>query len=695
MKLDEFIVSTTLGSYAEAHSSAGSKTPMNLKDLASTIQILNAAFIDDLRAQKLEDLYPYVIGMTRESTAALGFTLRGFSNNLTNTMLSNIQTDGLPGLASRFGSPSTANVERVEVLKGPTSVLYGLMNPGGIINIITKRPSLKPGNNLFTSVTSYAGRNSALGENVSSAVTIDSTGPIDKEKHWLYRMIANYEDLNSFRRYGYAHNYYLFPSLTYRWDANTEVNLKVDVTRQVRFPDQYLVAPFNQTSLVARYDTVYQEPIDREYDNGEVYGFDFQHRFQNQWVMKAVVRNVQHRDGRGVFENKDVWSALPLENSQVLRRYRNQYNRRRYLYYDANVYGDVGPETFKHTLLFGINGGYETHDFIRWAFRSDVPAVNLYYPATGLMTHPLDNGPTQNAVSKLYNYGTYFSDQIKLGTRWHASTGVRYDWQDAAYSDSVAKTRFRQSANAAVPSTGLVYQPRDNLSLYVSYAESFKPSVPQNTDAIGGGFAPEKANQVEAGIKSDFFQNKLTALLSIYDIVRRNVSEAVPGALFANGVQIYRLIGEQRSTGVELSVTYQPVPNWQLQIGYTYDDARTTKSIDPAVINARNENAPRQSANFWTRYNVPTGPLLGFGAGLGVIHVGDRNGVTSNDPAQALTIAAYTRMDLSLYYQWKRYNFAVNVANALDRKYIASADVNTDVVPGEPRKITASIKFGF
>lgn len=142
--LEAFNVSTTVGTYAETTTAAASKVPLDLKDLAATLQVLNASFISDKLAASLDDLYPYIVGMTREGPAAAGFTLRGYTNGATNTTINNLQTDGLPGGASRFGSPTVANVERVEVLKGPSSVLYGSMNPGGLINIVTKSPSAKP-----------------------------------------------------------------------------------------------------------------------------------------------------------------------------------------------------------------------------------------------------------------------------------------------------------------------------------------------------------------------------------------------------------------------------------------------------------------------------------------------------------------------------------------------------------------------
>ena len=161
--------------------------------------MLNASFIEDKRAQSLEDLYPYIVGMTRESPAASGFTLRGFTNNSTNTLLNNITTDGLPGGASRFGSPTTANVDRVEVLKGPVSVLYGSMNPGGIINIVTKQPQATPGHSLTTTLASFAGAQGK--QSAGDSVTIDSTGPLDADKHWLYRFVGYYEDVPTWRHF--------------------------------------------------------------------------------------------------------------------------------------------------------------------------------------------------------------------------------------------------------------------------------------------------------------------------------------------------------------------------------------------------------------------------------------------------------------------------------------------------------------
>jgi iron complex outermembrane receptor protein len=421
-------------------------------------------------------------------------------------------------------------------------------------------------------------------------------------------------------------------------------------------------------------------------------------------MMKFNVRTVQHVDGRRLLENNSLVSVLPVENSSVQQRLRDTWNRRRYAYYDLNLYRDFGPETFRHTLLLGLAGGYETHNFNRWIFKNVTgPTINVYHPAHDLTTYPAYDpvaGPSQIAISKYYNYAAYVSDQVKLGSHWHASLGLHNEKYDTKYTDRAIRNGAfvnpgkANHSHSTVPSVGLVYAPDESISLYASYAESFKPSPPQIVDGYGRGFPPEKANQKEIGAKADFLDHKLGLLLSVYDITRSDVSEPVPQLFDANGIQVYRNLSSV-SRGVELSVNYQPVPHWQVQIGYTYDDAHVSQSAQPAVIRAQLANAPRQSGNFWTRYNVPDGTLRGFGVGFGLIYTGERNGVLSNLPTSRLAIPSNTRADLAVYYKWKHYDCAINVTNITDVSYLASADDPKDVVPGAPRKVTLSLRHAF
>ena len=709
-ELEEVVVTSTIDTYAERTTAIGSKTPVDMKEVPATIQVLNESFIADKLASSLEDLYPYVVGMTRESPAAAGFTLRGYTNNSTNVLINNLTTDGLPGGASRFGSPPTAYVERVEVLKGPSSVLYGSMNPGGLINIVTKSPLDKSYNSVFVSGAGYQG---SQGKNGTGYLgSIDSTGPIDSDGKWLYRFIASYEDAPAWRQYDWARNHYFFPSLTYRITDDTEVTFKVEIHRETRFAiqDQALVAPGNLVANVPRdHSLVYQDPDNEAYDRGDVYNFVGSHRFQNDWNAKLSYRYVDHVDGRELLENRSINVTTPLIDSTITQRLRNTRNTRRYQYADFNLYGDVGPDSFKNTLLLGLSAGYETHTFRRRLFQNVIGApISVYNPVHELTTYPTTNsttgaGPSQIGVSEYYNYSAYASDSIHLGDHWITSLGLRWEKYDTEYYDSavlvpsgaVINPGQTNNTQSTVPSIGLVYAPTGQLSLYASYAESFKPTPP-NSVAIGAPQPdPETASQKEIGVKADFMDRRLGVLLSFYDIERNDVVEPVPNVFDpATGIQVYRSLSNS-SKGAELSINYQPVENWQTQVGFSYNDAEVTDSAAANLVDAKLANAPRQSGNLWTRYNVPEGVLTGFGVGLGIVYTGERNAVVDNRYPQMLTIPSNTRYDASLYYQWNRIDFAINVNNAADRSYIAGGDAPTNLTPGAPRKITASVRVPF
>jgi iron complex outermembrane receptor protein len=692
VQLEKFTVTTSLGKYAESNTSAASKIPTDFKDLAITVQEINSSLLGDLRSLTIEDTYRYVVGMTEASTNNNGFTLRGFSGMGPNQ--SSLSYDGMPGAATRFGSPTTANVERAEILKGPTSVLYGQNNPGGLVNIVSKRPLERSANSLFFSAASFADPLFPLGQDVSFTTTLDSTGPIDEGKRWEYRLIVSAEDLHRPRPDDYMHNEYIWPSLTYRPDKDTWVTVQADLVQQRRRADDGLVVPFNTVALAARYDTVYQEKSDVDRDRGDVLTSSFGHDFSNGWALRGTLRDVWHVDTRFALENASVTSAAVLANSTVTRRFRDQFNGHRYNFGDLNAYGDWQTGPIKQSLLFGINGGIEYFDQNRLAFGPNVAALNLYNPILGVAVYPT---PTLSTLTDnqthYYNYGAYASDQLKFGSQWHASIGFRHDQQDQENIERFSRVRRRQSQNTNLPSFGLVFEPTDALSLYASYCKGFKNSDVTSVDANGNpGFPPESSNQVEVGLKAEMLGRKLSFTTAAYDIKKDNVVEVVPNTFLPDGTAVRRLVGEQESKGVEFQTTYLPRPNWQLLAGWTYIDARVNQTLTIANLNAHLADAPRYSGNFWTRYNFPTGSLKGFGAGLGVFYTASFLGTATNTPSAYLEVPAFARVDAAFYYDWTRYNFALNVGNLLDRRYIQSANTNINVIPGDPRKVTFSVR---
>jgi iron complex outermembrane receptor protein len=714
VKLNTFTVTAALDKYVETSSSAVSKTPTALRDLPQTVQVMNASFMGDLRALTLEDVYPYIVGMTRESNQNNTFTLRGMSMSQGNSTQS-VQVDGLPGTASRYGSPTTANIERVEVLKGPVSVMYGQANPGGLLNISTKRPKAVASNTLTASVASYAGRTSGLGSDMSYTGLLDLTGPLGTEKKWLYRLILTQERTESFRNDVEGDTWHIYPMLTYRWDADTELTAQFEYGDETRTHDDGMMAPNNDPTKMASMEIVYNEPGDIDWDEGSVASLDFRKTFRNDWRLRVAYRTVYYSGGRRALENVGVTVANPIQNSVVRRRYREQGNVRRYNFGDINLYGTFGPEQMKHTLLLGVNGGKEYNFLPRIAFGPNVANINLYHPArgtpyptftfatptstTGVVTSPGTTGTVTRSSNQAEfdNFGAYISDQVAIGRQWKASASLRYESQDAVSRELFSQTGRTQSTSATVPSVGLVYQPSDRLSYYASYSESFKPAHPDSINAnFEAGFPPETAQQYELGVRGTFLDGKLNTTVSVYELTKQNVLEGV-GITSPDGRSVMRLIGEQQSKGIEVEATYLPRPHWQLQLGYTYIDATVTSTTTVTDIGARLSNVARNSGSFWTRYNLPSGRLKGFGAGLGIIYQGQRNGSSTNNPLSLLPAPAYTRVDTAFYWKRGRYDFAINVQNLFDEAYLSSTSIRffTQIYPGDPRKVTASLKIAF
>ena len=231
VQLNAFEVTTDIGAYHEETSSMATKVATNLKELSSSLQILNSNSISDRNATSLQDVYNYVIGIFQSQGNTNGFSFRGFPN--TGTFTQNLEYDGLQGGMFNHSATSAADVESLEFLKGPNSVLYGQMHPGGMMNIVTKNPQATSEIRTRFYVSTYGGRYNNFGDQTSYGGTIDATGPIDSGKHWLYRVIFDAESNKPFRKGDYDKQFQLYPSLTYRWGPGTYIRAKVEYGQDV------------------------------------------------------------------------------------------------------------------------------------------------------------------------------------------------------------------------------------------------------------------------------------------------------------------------------------------------------------------------------------------------------------------------------------------------------------------------------
>ncbi len=728
VRLDTFTVTADIDTYHDSTSSMAAKIPMELKEIPSSLSILNSTAISDRNASTLVDVIGYVVGANQSQGNINGFTFRGFPN--TGSYTQNIQFDGLMGATLKKAATSAANVDRMEFLKGPNGVLYGQMNPGGLLNIVTKSPKEKQETTLRFAAGFYAGEFTNFGEGqITKTFSFDNTGPVPGLNKLFYRLVVDTSSSPSSRPGNWDHAYSIYPSLTYKWSADTSFTVKMEASKDTRRQDDGVMPIFtNGTAygedakfVTARLNTMYNDSKDRANDYGQALATFFHTTLGSEWQLRVQTRSVWHVDQvrELTFNNANTWKdpaglyktkfAYATPNLVVARQYNNVKNGHRYNFADANVYRDFTMGPVKQTVIVGVGAGHEEFYNQRISFGPNQPtswspvtniplALNLFNPVIDQVAdYPADGTGKTNQQTNQKSFGQYISDQIKVG-KLNVSLGVRHDHQTVETQDHLKNTDQTTSLDAYTKQGGAVYALTPRISPYASYSQSIKPQTNIAYDSNGNtGFPPETGEQLEAGFKYETPDKNFNLSVAAYEITRTNVlvptgqNFAVATGSAAAGAAISRLDGEQKSTGFEIEPQWQPVKNWQMQGGFAYSWARITASEkNPGSVGKDLINAPQLTGNFWTRYNFPTGKLKGLGLGTGIIYVGD---AWAGDPTSKVyfKMKAWTRVDFSVYYKWKRWDLAMNIQNLLDARYISSAFSAQVLNVGEQRRITFSV----
>src|SRR5713101_5275728 len=306
-------------SFVGTHSSA-LKTDAPVRDIPLSVQSYTNSFMKAIETTNLSDMYNYTIGVSRVAPDAYAFTIRGMNSQ---SVAYNITFNGMPGLAARFGSPSTENVARIEVLKGPVAALYGQAQPGGIINIVTKKPQADRADVIDIRGGSFFGRGPSFGDDNKYHVAADLTGPVDRNRKLLYRLVAAYDNEQTFRDFAKVKELYAVPSLSWMGWNGAVLNVEFEYRRRRTGLDNGLVAPANNIALVAPITTRYQEPDDHQNEDGKTASL-----YLNKLFARNVVWNVSWRSAWTGDDTKG-YENVSVSNVTLTRRDRNQINARR------------------------------------------------------------------------------------------------------------------------------------------------------------------------------------------------------------------------------------------------------------------------------------------------------------------------------------------------------------------------------
>ena len=572
--------------------------------------------------------------------------------------------DGLPGLAVRFGSPPTINAERVEVVKGPASVLYGQVQPGGFVNMVTKKPQAEAATNLRFRTQTYYGDQSDASDALGYTLSLDSTGALGSDDTWLYRVIMQYGDNAGFRDFGNDEDIFIVPSITWNPSADTSITAFVEHRNETVSWDDGLVAPNNAAGapdigLVSQdITTTYQEPGAKNDEKGTTYGVSFSHNLRPSLELRGNYRGVDHEDQRTATDirgtrtchSASVAGQLNPTEVCVRRRQRDQLNVRTYYFGDLGLVWDLSFTNMEHKILVGANWGEEVADFRRidFAANNDTYDISLYNPVYGQAT---PNAPRAGAwaVTTYESLAVYVQDQISLGEKWKVLLGGRYEDFDivagSARDPSDRNWRASQTTqgSAFVPMAGLLFQPNDSMTYYVSYSESFNPPRPGRLDINGDIFEdPEEGVQVEIGLKADFMDGRSSVTLAAFNLEKRNSLQQI------GRTGVFQLTGTEESQGFEVETNYAVSERWQVLAGYSKVDAKVKDDVNTLIIGQQLRNSPEHTASMWNRIQLNDA----FSMGLGVSYISDRFGTTPNSggDARRLDLPGYTLVDLAFYY---------------------------------------------
>ena len=680
---------TTISAVAEPADSTSYQPPPTssvmrsrglLLETPQTVNVVPAQVLRDQQPRNLDDALANISGITQANT--LGSTqdavmLRGFGDNRNGS----IMQDGMPVVQGRA---LNTTAERVEVLKGPSSLLYGIQDPGGVVNIVSKKPQLLQSTSLTVRGSTFGNGKNGSGGN------LDTTGPIG-DSGLAYRLIVDHEDEDYWRNYGTHRESLIAPSLAWYGD-----------TTQVVFAYEHreFLSPFDRgTAIDPKTNHPLDIPATRRLDEpfnnmegrSDLYRLEADHDLNDDW--KA---HVGYSWNRETYDASQVRVASVNADGTLTRSMdgtRGALTTDRFA--TASLEGKVKLGGMQHDLVFGLDDEYRKiyrAELIRQAQRSAFSYVDPVYgnDVQGTTVSAKDSAQTD----LLRSDSLFFQDAIHLTDQWILVGGARYQMYDQYAGKGVPfKANTDGNGQKWVPRAGLVYRYTDELSFYGSYTESFKPNSTiaalNDGSVLQGDLQPEQSKAWELGTKLDI-PGRITASAALFDITKRNVLVSV-----GSGVDtVYSVAGEVRSRGLELDASGQLSERWSLIGSYAYTDAEVTK--DPALQGKRLQNVAKHTGSLSAVYDV--GSLLGgddLRVGAGARYVGQREG----DAKNSFNLPGYTVADLFASYDTKiegqKVKFQLNVKNLFDRTYYTSAASSVFVSMGDARQVSVSSTLEF
>ena len=658
--------------YRATRSASATRTDTAIHETPQSISVVPAQVVEDIGATRLEDALDYAGGVERGNNfggqGLTEFLVRGFSTQ-------EFYRNGFAVNRGYPNMPDASTLERIEVLRGPASMLYGRGDPGGTFNIVSKQPQAERRTVLSSQVNTDGLRRG----------TLDTTGALDESAAFTDRLNLVAEGSDSFRDHVESERYNIAPVLRWQLSDNTALILEGDYLHNRHPMDRGLTRYPNQAGDLSRDRFLGEESAGKLTNKNATTQLRLEHQLDSQWMLRG---GIQYLDGSldgGAVEN----NGLASDGRTVGRNYSERWLNWNDLAVQANLEGHFDAAGLAHTLLLGVEfDEYNYDSLIRRSggLTSDFP-IDLYDPVYGQPLPALTRTTTYDDEN-LKSYAFFVQDQIALTERLKAQVGARLERFEQRYDNKLTPAgSWDQAHNAVSPRFGLIYDLTEELAVYANTSRSFKPN--RGADRSSQAFDPEKGIAHEVGIKYALPEHDLSVTAALFHIIKENVLTSDP---LDSNYQV--AAGEARSRGFDISVAGNITPQWRVIGGYAYVDAEVTESSSASTpVGTRLANVPRHSFNLLDTYEFADGPLaglgIGIGIGMGVKYVGDRKGGASST---AFDMDAYTTVDLLAYYPLtERVRLNLNLNNVFDEEYEERAWGNIWAYPGAPRTLQAGI----
>ena len=694
------------------------KLPTTVKDTPRSLSVIDSSRMREQDFQVGSDLLFWIPGINTNGAVqeSYHYYARGYRMGPNDW-----RVDGFSGrvLGGSY-SPNLFGYEQVTVLKGPAGLLYGsTAAPGGLINLVTKKPQETASVIIDTRTRTFAGTDSSFGDRVSGEIELDATGPVTKNTRLLYRFLSSAEQAAlPYRGQTDANQFYRL-ALTYKLDRAGRYRLTpmFDWSVESRAARNPVISPASSlTTNDGRTDYTTSDVSPRSVnlasgeriDRNRTWGADLNLAFSEAWTASASFR-LQQRD-----MSNNAWSIEPTTLTQlnlfdphswvINRRHARSKSDVATDSFDASTsYQFLDTKSLKSLFQLGLNGRrIDSQAFTYATSTLNQSPINIY---TGIATTTLiadvSADYTLGNLTRTTTWNLYAQNQTELWKKLIATLGFASaaEKNRTVAPSGVATFSPNRSSNLT-PNVGLVYRLTKDVSLYTSYSSSYTLVDPLAEDSSGntGTFAPSEGDNYEAGIKGDFFKRRISASISIFETALNGVLvQSDTTELNTKGNRFYRQLDTGRkSEGVETEFVVRPLPNWETSTTYAYIDAynRNTDGSDGAPA----EMTPHHSVSVYSRYTFTNGPLQQWSVRLGFIWQSDRIGGSASPTSTApdpLILRNFHRFDAGLSRRWQHWNVALNIENLTDKYFLLAGNTGTSMSPTNPRSIALRVGYGW